>query len=109
MQPAPVLDLLLADEINPRSLMFQFAALADAVDRLPRNTSQPGYTPEQKLMLSALTSLRLANLNELSLIDAAGRRSHLAGFLTQLSGFTYRTIRFVDEDLPQSLPERRGI
>lgn len=86
MQPAPVLDLLLADEINPRSLMFQFAALADAVDRLPRNTSQPGYTPEQKLMLSALTSLRLANLNELSLIDAAGRRSHLAGFLTQLSG-----------------------
>ena len=42
LQTAPVLDLLLADEANPRSLVFQLAALAEDVDRLPRDPAQPG-------------------------------------------------------------------
>ena len=33
LQTAPVLDLLLADETNPRSLAFQLSALADHVER----------------------------------------------------------------------------
>src|SRR5262249_35017941 len=36
LQTAPVLDLLLADESNPRSLAFQLAALSHEVDDLPR-------------------------------------------------------------------------
>ena len=41
MQTAPVLDLLLADETNPRSLAFQLVALAGHVDHLPHDDSQP--------------------------------------------------------------------
>ncbi|MGL4550577.1 MAG: alpha-E domain-containing protein, partial [Gemmataceae bacterium] len=85
MQPAPVLDLMLADETNPRSLGFQMAALAAEVGHLPRNTPQPGFTAEQRLTLAALTALRLADVNELALIDASGRRARLAELLTRLS------------------------
>ena len=42
LQTAPVLDLLLADEANPRSLAYQLAALAESIDQLPRNESAPG-------------------------------------------------------------------
>ena len=45
LQTAPVLDLLLADETNPRSLAFQLAALADDVDNLPRETAGPRRSP----------------------------------------------------------------
>ncbi len=42
LQPAPVLDLLLSDETNPRSIGFQLAALSDHVEGLPRDQSIPG-------------------------------------------------------------------
>ena len=40
-EPAPVLDLILADDTNPRSLVFQLAALASEVDGTARNALQP--------------------------------------------------------------------
>jgi hypothetical protein len=75
LRTAAVLDLLLADETNPRSLAFQMAALADDVEHLPRETEHPGRGPEQRLMLSALTSLRLADVERLAQPDrtAPGR------------------------------------
>ena len=42
LQTAAVLDLLLSDESNPRSLAFQLVALADDVDKLPREMDLPG-------------------------------------------------------------------
>ena len=38
---APVLDLLMTDETNPRSLVFQLIALADHVEHLPRDQDDP--------------------------------------------------------------------
>ena len=55
LQAEAVLDLLLADETNPRSLASQLAALADDVDHLPRPARGPGRAPEQRLALAALT------------------------------------------------------
>jgi len=66
LQVTAVLDLLLADETNPRSLAFQMAALADDVDHLPREDRRPGRSSEQRLMLSLLTSLRLADIEHLA-------------------------------------------
>ncbi len=40
-QLAPVLDLLLQDETNPRSVAFQLAALAEHLAALPRDPAQP--------------------------------------------------------------------
>ena len=49
LQTSAVLDLLLADETNPRSLAFQFAALSDDVNHLPRDALiAPGRKLEQR-------------------------------------------------------------
>ncbi|MBC7821371.1 MAG: circularly permuted type 2 ATP-grasp protein [Planctomycetaceae bacterium] len=86
VQTAAVLDLLLADETNPRSLVFQFAALADDVEFLPRDTSvQPRRTPEQRLMLSSLTELRLADAEQLAQLDETGNRPLLQDLLGRLN------------------------
>ena len=86
VQTAAVLDLLLADETNPRSLVFQFAALADDVEFLPRDTSvQPRRTPEQRLMLSSLTELRLADAERLAQPDESGNRPLLQELLSRLN------------------------
>lgn len=86
VQAAAVLDLLLADETNPRSLVFQIAALADDVEFLPRDsTVQPRRTPEQRLMLSSLTELRLAEADQLAEPDESGQRPRLQELLDRLS------------------------
>ncbi|MCA9017752.1 MAG: alpha-E domain-containing protein, partial [Planctomycetaceae bacterium] len=64
LQLAAVLDLLLTDETNPRSLVFQFMQLSKHVERLPRNHEQPGYTVEQRLAMTLLHSVRMLDIQE---------------------------------------------
>jgi uncharacterized alpha-E superfamily protein len=84
LQTAPVLDLLLADESNPRSLAFQLAALAASLDELPREAALPGRSPEQRLMLEILTALRLADVDELAQAASTGARPQLDSLLAHL-------------------------
>jgi uncharacterized circularly permuted ATP-grasp superfamily protein/uncharacterized alpha-E superfamily protein len=84
IEAAPVLDLLLADEANPRSLVYQLAALAANVDRLPRNESVPGRSKGQRIILAALTRFRVAEMGPLARHDPTGRRVELDAFLEQL-------------------------
>lgn len=72
LQTAPVLDLLVADETNPRSLAFQLTALADHVDRLPRDPSNAHRNLEQRLVLDMLTRARLADIEVLAQVDEGG-------------------------------------
>ena len=72
VEPAGVIDLLLADEGNPRSLAFQLAAVAEDIEHLPRDASSTSRSTEQRLMLSALTAVRLADSDRLALADASG-------------------------------------
>ncbi len=65
-QLAAVLDLLLTDETNPRSLVFQMVQLANYVDRLPRDQSQPGYSVEQRVAMSLLHSIRLLDIQKIA-------------------------------------------
>jgi uncharacterized alpha-E superfamily protein len=74
LQVAPVVDLLLTDETNPRSVLFQVAALARHIDALPRDEGKPS-TAEQSLAVSALAELRLADVN--GLCAAEGRAALL--------------------------------
>jgi len=53
LQPLPVMDVLMADETNPRSLDFQLAHLADLYQRLPRHLPS-----ELQAMRDALAELR---------------------------------------------------
>ena len=47
LQAAPVIDLLLADESNPRSLAYQLACMNDDVNHLPPTTRRTGRGPDQ--------------------------------------------------------------
>ena len=92
LQPLAVLDVLMADETNPRSLDFQLSHLADLYEELPR------HLPDDLLaMRDALVLLRSFDLREL--------KYPLPGALTVANGFDglSRLERFLKE-LEQLLP-----
>ena len=61
LQPIAVLDVLMADETNPRSLEFQLEHLADLYRKLPR------YLPDDlEAMVDAITSLRGLDLQAMT-------------------------------------------
>jgi uncharacterized circularly permuted ATP-grasp superfamily protein/uncharacterized alpha-E superfamily protein len=84
LQVAPVVDLLLTDETNPRSVAFQIAALADHVDALPREPGMP-TTPLQKLVITALAQLRLADITQVCEANEQRARPSLLEMLERLS------------------------
>lgn len=60
--PALVLDLLLMDETNPRSLAFQLAAISRHLEELPGGRKAGGLPEDRRLILRLLTSIRLADI-----------------------------------------------
>lgn len=87
-QLAPVLDLLLVDEDNPKSLAFQCSRLAAHVGYLPGSSDRRFSTPEDRMALEMLTAVRLLDLKGAECGTAQGG---LPGFLesmeTRLLGF----------------------
>ena len=64
LQMAAVLDLVLTDESNPRSVAYQLVAIARHVENLPRDQAQPGYALEQRLAMSLLHVVRMVDIQE---------------------------------------------
>lgn len=89
LQAVPLLDLLLVDESNPRSVAFQLALLSEHVDHLPRDEQQSARSTEQRLALDLLTRLRLADMTTLAQAGRPGsrhiRRAKLDVFLRDIS------------------------
>lgn len=76
-EPAAVLDLLALDEINPRSVAFQLAAIEQAIRWLPNDSHV--RTPEHKTALSLLTDFRVMDAPSLAAIDEkTGERRNLS-------------------------------
>ena len=69
LQPDLMLDLLLVDEANPRSVAFQLARLREHVDQLPLSLSAIRRPAEARLALSLLTAVQLADVRELARAD----------------------------------------
>lgn len=84
LQLAPVLDLVLADESNPRAVGFQLMALSEHVRSLAHDESDVVRTSEQKLVLSAQASLRLADVESFCTVNGTGDRRQLDKFLSLL-------------------------
>jgi len=76
------LDLLLLDETNPRSLIFQVNALEKLVRDLPGQSARP-LTIEMRRVIEASGLLRLADAQHLAEIDS-GVRPHLDALLARL-------------------------
>lgn len=85
IQPAPVIDLVICDETNPRSIVYQLSVIAAHVDRLPRSTVDGPRSIEQRLALALLNAVRLADPHELAKIDQRHSRASLAKLLDRVS------------------------
>lgn len=85
MQPRTVLELLLFDDGNPRSLMFQFNRIQEHIEKLPRQTAPKQMSELERLLLDASTQLRLNDANSLAQADpVAAVRPALEQLLTRL-------------------------
>ncbi len=83
-QLAPVLDLLLADETNPKSVAFQLKKIADHVEYLPQQNERRFATPEERLALEMLTGIRLVDLSQVSCGRKKTGKTELSDFLSSL-------------------------
>lgn len=83
---APMLDLLLVDESNPRSLAFQLAALSSHIDTLPQTGNGGGRSQAQLAALAMLSEVRLADVVALAELDGNGRRPALDNLLASQIG-----------------------
>ncbi len=86
LEAGPLIDLLVIDETNPRSIGFQIAALEDHVAHLPQDSSSPVLSGEQRAVMAATSLVRLADVSALAATDADGGRPQLGQLLTRLDG-----------------------
>lgn len=77
LQLAPLLDLLIVDETNPRSIGYQLAAIAAHVDSLPRQQTDSLLSDEQRLAIAVHSAVRLAEVTVLAEVNEAGVRHAL--------------------------------
>jgi uncharacterized circularly permuted ATP-grasp superfamily protein/uncharacterized alpha-E superfamily protein len=84
-----VLDLLLVDEANPRSIAFQLARLREHIGELPGSRTSTRRPPEERMALSLLNTVQLIDVRELARSNghpAAEARDALLGkLITDLS------------------------
>ena len=81
----PVLDLLLCDPQNPRSMSFQANEISEHVANLPHQFGSTILQPVDKASLRLSSHLGLCEVDELDTQEADGRRANLATFLDDLA------------------------
>ena len=90
-QVEAVLALLLLDETNPRSLAFQLGEIQRAIGSLAHDDARVALAEEERLVLDAATSLRLADLAALAGYDDGGGRTELDALLRRIGMLLRRT------------------
>jgi uncharacterized circularly permuted ATP-grasp superfamily protein/uncharacterized alpha-E superfamily protein len=84
LQPHAVLDLLLADETNPRSIAFQIARMHESLHALPGDRAIPAESTDLRIVIGLLSTLRLAPIDRLCRADSRGVRADLDELLDRL-------------------------
>ena len=91
LQPLAVLDVLMMDETNPRSLNFQMSHLVKLYRKLPRHTAD-----DRKAIEHAMKLLRGLNLEELDFpLPGSGRTESSSEGHSQLDGQLHYTQRLL--------------
>jgi uncharacterized alpha-E superfamily protein len=93
-----VLELLLTDETNPRSLAFQFAALLEAIRSLPGLGADDPPPVEHVLAKRLQALVREARIDDIKRRDAHGKRLALEAYL--------QTLKHAVTDLSDALTAR---
>jgi uncharacterized circularly permuted ATP-grasp superfamily protein/uncharacterized alpha-E superfamily protein len=83
--PAPVLDLLLADESNPRSVAFQLSALYQHLRSLRLEQSAGGKGSELRVVHSVFSKIRLIDVDALVVLKRGSKRVRLAVLLRRIT------------------------
>jgi len=84
MQFPAVLDLLLTDDSNPRSLGFQLESIVAHIEFLPRNAAHASLPMELRLALALNNMVKLSDVMELSQVDTRGDRLALSRLLIRV-------------------------
>ena len=108
-QVQTLLDLLLLDGGNPRSLAFQLGCLQNDIAQLPRSLSsvQDRLSAEERLLLEATTALRLADTANLATVNENGERLDLVVFLDKLHSSLRGIANAIDaEHFARQMPQQ---
>jgi uncharacterized alpha-E superfamily protein len=81
---ATVYDLVLLDDTNPRSLLFQLNQLVKHFERLPGERESALPSPGQRVLLECLTALRLLDPRELSQLKEKWQESETGQVIQQI-------------------------
>ncbi len=79
-----LVDLLLLDDANPRSVAFQLDQLKRHVKALPEAPAPGRRSPESRLLTDAIAAIQLVDLDELCAVDDTGGRPALVTLLDRL-------------------------
>ena len=85
LQQSLVLELMLLDPNNPRSLLYLMERLKNYMSKLPRQQAGHALSEHERLILEAYTLLYLADADKLCAVDAhGGHYKELDDFLSKL-------------------------
>ncbi len=105
-----VLDLLLLDESNPRSLSYQLAAFSRQLETLPESTQGASLTEDRRIILALLTAIRLADVERIAEEPDGATLERLLieqiQLLPELSDAVTRHYFNLTEDTPHRLQTR---
>ena len=91
------LELVMLDDSNPRSLIFQLERLQEQLADLPQaDTTSGELEEEERALLEAITSLKLSRLTQLLEADS-GMRDNLDQLLQQLDKLLKDFNRFISD------------
>ena len=108
LQAAPVLDLLLLDEDNPRAVAFQLARLEEAAAALPRFTQAQQRQRDLRLVRRLLAQLGSCEAEELAAVDGEGRRARLDALLQEVEEALPEFSTILDEIFFRHFARRRS-
>ena len=83
VRPSAVLDLILADETNPRSLAFQLVELNASLAELPGNSGS-NYSRDRRLAMDALHTIRMLEIDQIGDSYIGGDAAPLQKVLTKM-------------------------
>jgi uncharacterized circularly permuted ATP-grasp superfamily protein/uncharacterized alpha-E superfamily protein len=96
LETTAVLDLLLADETNPRSVAFQIAGIDEHLSHLPRESLHPQRNPDRQLILKLRSMIQLADDAEICKASD-GNRPQLESILIEIVSTLAKLSEFLGE------------
>ncbi|HEX6394642.1 MAG TPA: circularly permuted type 2 ATP-grasp protein [Acidimicrobiales bacterium] len=108
-QLATLLELVLLDTDNPRSLVYQFDRLKEDLEAMPRADGGSRLSPAEVRLLETSTALRVADTLDLARAGPAASRPELDALLVRVTGGLHATDEAIRAAHFTHLLPQRGI